>query len=238
MDALYVLGTASTWQDNELRYSLRSLQQHCAGIDRLVIVGTCPTWLRDVIHIKAADPHRCKERNIMEKVLRACYRADLSGDLLFLNDDHFALAGQEATTTPNWWRGTLAQLSARLRSGSHYKQALLNTAKVLDDRGLPGLNFDVHRPIIYNRQEFKRVMASYNWELHRGYVVKSLYANTLRLTGTPGGDVKIGGKHTMKELVGLLRDLDWFSTGPTGLNQNLKALLAALYPEPSRWEVV
>ena len=44
MDILYVVGTGSKWDNNELRYSLRSIDKYGINIDRVFIVGTKPDF--------------------------------------------------------------------------------------------------------------------------------------------------------------------------------------------------
>lgn len=230
---MYPLGIGTTWQDHELLYSLRSLHAHVAGIDRVIVVGQRPAWLKNVVHLPAKDPHSCKERNIMEKILRACEVAD--GPFLFANDDHFALAPQPATV-PYWRAGPLGDLVKRMRPASHYRQALANTDEVLRAAGKTTHNFDVHLPIVYDPVEFPRAMGAYDWKRFRGYVIKSLYANTVGVPAVPIGDVKLGTSAPLSVVVKQLAGRPWFSTGPGGLSPQLKGLLAALYPTPSPWE--
>lgn len=236
MDLIYTLGHGSNWEDNELRYSLRAMHELVGDLGQVVIVGTRPRWLTNVLHIPARDLHTCKERNIMDKISLACRRDDLSQELLFANDDHFALAHQVATTIPNWRCGKLETLALKLSMANHYRQALLNTHEVLGAQGLDTWNFDIHTPIIYRRQEFLQVMANYDWEKHRGYVVKSLYANTLRLPHQHLGDCKLTQRYAYDELVTRLRGRPWWSVSDGALNPNLKRLLEALYPTPSPYE--
>lgn len=235
MDVVYTLGTGSTWQDREILFSLRSLE-FVEDVERVIIVGQRPAWLRDIVHVPATDPHVCKERNIMEKLLKACQV--VSGPFLFMNDDHFALRPQRADQLPNWYSGDVGTLGNRLRAGSHYREALLNTFRTLKQAGHPTRNFDVHTPIIYDPAEFPRVMGAYDWNVTRGYVVKSLYANTLGVPPTPLGDLKLGHDYTNQQVVNLLRGRPWFSVGPTALTPRLQQFFTAMYPKPSRWEAV
>lgn len=235
IDVVYPLGHGSHWQDNELRYSLRSLAQYVAGVRHVYVVGARPSWLTNVHHIAHPDPHTCKERNIMEKILRACQEPGLSDRFLFANDDHFALGPSDADV-PYWRAGQLADLALKLNPRSHYRQALLNTHQVLQGAALPTWNFDVHLPIVYDKELFPLAMRCYDWERHRGYVVKSLYANTVHVSDTYVGDIKLTQRHTMAELVQLLGRRYWWSIGPSALSMNLKNLLAALYPDPSPYE--
>lgn len=236
MDIVYTLGHGSTWQDRELLFSLRAIHEFLPDVDRVVIVGLRPAWLRDVLHLPARDPHKCKEKNIRDKLLRACEVLDRP--FLFMNDDHFALRPQRADELPNWYSGDVGTLGNRLRTGSHYREALLNTHRVLAAAGLPTRNFDVHTPIVYDPAEFPRAMAAYDWTVVRGYVVKSLYANTLGVPPTHLGDLKLSHDHTNQQIADMLKGRPWFSVGPTALTPTLQSFFAAMYPMPSRWETV
>src|SRR5687767_1481800 len=172
MDAVYILGKGSSWHDLELLYSLRSLADYVAGIDRVFVVGARPRWLTNVIHIPQGDPHKCKERNIAEKVLSACLDPRLSEKFLFLNDDHLALAPMPADDIPAWRGGDLKTLADKL-TGGNYRLAMYNTINRLKERGLSTWNFDIHTPMVMERAKFIGVMASYNWS--ERFVLKSLY---------------------------------------------------------------
>jgi hypothetical protein len=55
MDLVYVLGSGSRWGDNELRYSLRSVEKHLKGYNNVYLVGDKPDWVRNVTHIPKQD---------------------------------------------------------------------------------------------------------------------------------------------------------------------------------------
>lgn len=233
MDAVYVLGRGSNWKDRELLYSLRALHAHVHGIDRVVVVGQRPPWLRGVLHLPMNDPHPYKERNIYEKVLAACKDSRISPRVLFMNDDHQALASTDAEEVPAYRGRKLLELARHLPP-SGYKLGMENTHRRLQERGHDTWNFDVHCPIVIDRALFVATMTSYNWT--EPFVMKSLYANTVGLPGVPYTDVKLTRAHTMQELVRVLRGRTWWSYGPSALGPNLKGLLAALYDTPSPWE--
>ena len=48
IDVVIPLGTGSRWQDNELRYCLRSIEKNLSGVNEVVIVGEKPKWLTNV----------------------------------------------------------------------------------------------------------------------------------------------------------------------------------------------
>jgi hypothetical protein len=112
----------------------------------------------------------------------------------------------------------------------------MNTFKALTAAGLPALNYDLHYPMIFNKNLYPEIMDRYDWQEPRGFVVKSLYANTAGLTPTHSGDLKLQQQTTMHGLFNRLKGRPWFSIGDKILSQDFKNLLFALYPEPSIYE--
>lgn len=49
MDIIYSIGSGSTWDNNELRYSLRSLDMYGKSYDRVFVVGNIPEFLSDEV---------------------------------------------------------------------------------------------------------------------------------------------------------------------------------------------
>ena len=237
-DLVYVLGAGSLWDDNELRFSLRSLHAHVRGTGRLYVVGRAPRWLTNATVLQYPDKHACKERNIMEKMAYACGHPDLTPTFLSVHDDHLALAPTAVLDIPNWRGRTLAQLATGINPRNHWRDAVLTTDLVLTVRGLTNWNFDVHFPMLMEKALFPKVMDEYDWKgTHRGFVVKSLYANTVGLTGPMIQDVKLTSNFTLEETVRRIKGKPWFSLGSHRPDIRMRELLAALYPVSSPWEL-
>lgn len=241
MDIVYILGTGSPWQNNELRYSLRSVEKYLSAYDRIFVVGERPDWLTGVIHIPCYDyttgDSRYKERNICKKVLKACEDERISENFLFCNDDYFFLRPVEVFKIANYHRGPLADAVSGERI-DNYKNSLQNTLTILQANGLPAYHYDIHVPIIYNKSLFPKVMANYNWNVAWGYTVKSLYANTLRLSGAYMSDLKLNKPRTLLEINKVVGSRFVFSIGDNGLNADMKTFLQQQYPTPSKYESI
>lgn len=238
---VYVLGHGSGWENNELRYSLRSLETHLLDIGTVYVVGQRPNWLTGVVHLPFPDSHACKERNIMLKLAYACGHPKLSQTFLHVHDDHFALAPTKAVDIPNWAGGQLNVLGKRVKlkkPGNNWADAVLNTHKALAKAGHTTHNFDLHYPMLFDKTRYPETMDLYDWKGEpRGFVVKSLYANTLGLEPTIKRDIKLGRYNTLTEIVGHLKGRQWFSIDNAALTLSFKSLLMALYPTPSRYEL-
>lgn len=237
-DVVYVVGHGTGWNDNELRFSLRSLDKYVTGIGTVYVVGKCPAFLADVVHINWPDHYTCKERNIMEKVAAACGHPDLSQKFLHVHDDHFALAPVDAGQVPDFagWVD-LEKLAASVSPRNPWRESVINTVNALKAGGHPLWNFDIHTPIVLDKTAYPETMDRYDWKgTARGFVVKSLYANTLNLAPTRISDIKLNDRFPMAEIVDKIRGRAWWSLGNGGLSSWFKNLLSELYPKPSRWE--
>lgn len=92
MDAVYILGSGSLSNNDEIRFSVRSLQTHMEDLNDVYVIGEKPKRMPGVNHIPCEDKHKKKWQNAMEKTRRACEIEALSDEFLLMNDDFFMLA--------------------------------------------------------------------------------------------------------------------------------------------------
>lgn len=232
MDIVYILGTGSLWYNNELRFSLRSVEKHLKGEKRVFIVGYKPDWIQNVIHIPAEDKFRHeKEKNIFHKISVACQDERISDDFIFFNDDHFLL--KDLTEIPYYHREGLEEFVKG--RATTYKISANNTLNVLKAKGKPTLNYDVHAPIVYNKSKFLE-LREYNWNIRYGMIVKSLYCNHHGVEGEFLTDCKIQEAMTIENLEARIKDRPVFSIGDRAICQTFNRFMEGLYPEKSIFE--
>lgn len=103
MDVLYVLGNGSKHNNEELRYSLRSLVRYCnRSLERVFLVGECPEWLdtTKVIYIPYKDTYAHKCHNILAKIEYAIEHSDLPDHFLWSADDIFHICVTDLNNYP------------------------------------------------------------------------------------------------------------------------------------------
>ena len=181
MDVVYPLRkNSSSWKNNELRYSLRSLVQYGPGFRNIVIIGDLPAFVENVRHIAHSDPYPNKQSNVIDKLLHLSEGKKISADFILMNDDFFFL--QPAQEIQTYTIGDIMGLR-NFRTRSRYGQAIRNTYTWLKKRGLPLRNYEVHYPFIYNTKKFKTLFSEIDYigtpVLHR-----SLYGNYYGLAWT------------------------------------------------------
>ena len=92
VDAVFVIGTGSQNNNEELRYALRNVAKHCPFVRDVYISGECPAWVdKSVVkHLQWPDRFRhAKDANIIDKLRHACETKGIAKRILFCSDDQF-----------------------------------------------------------------------------------------------------------------------------------------------------
>lgn len=237
-DIVYIYGEGhSRWRGQELKFSLRSLEKFGKDFGKVYIVGDKPKYLNDkIIHIPATeDPAHSKERKIYEKILLASRTAKISDPFIFFNDDFFLTKQIVMTHLPYYFFNTLETKATLRQKKDVYYRALKNTYEALKQKGLSTNHFDIHYPMYYHKEWFEKAMIGYDWTIPGGYVIKSLYANTMKIKGTPRQDRKIYCSHSRNEITQIMKATDLFSTDL--VTRTMGLILMEKYPEKSSYEI-
>ena len=223
----------------DLKYALRSIEKNINKEFNLVIVGTnIPNWMRDAKLIKANDDNSdaYKERNIFSKVKLYCEQESGSESFIFSNDDIFFL--KPISKIPFYYKNDLKE--SYERASGNYRISLKNTYNELVKLGKPTLNFDVHFPIEYNRNDFLCTFVNTDWNKKYGYVIKSMYCNSQNIEGERVIDMKLGGTEAFKSVSEIERLLDgrtFFSTSNHIFKDKIFIdFMDRTFPNKSRWE--
>lgn len=224
MDVVYILGTGSKWQNNEIRYSLRSLQN--IKHDRVFVIGERPEWLEGIIHVPAGDIFGSqKQKNALHK-LSVALKTDVSDDFILMNDDFFIL---KPTVVRYAYKGTL-QESLTGRAGGLYREALKNTIA----RFPAGFDYSLHIPFIYNKHKLAETIATCD---DKPVLLRALYGNMHQVGGCQMDDVKL---NTLRDFnLGLALGLgDYVSSSDELVTRDLsfRHWLQERFPNPSKYE--
>ena len=193
---VYVLGSGSLHYNEELRFSLRTVQKYCPEVTRLIVAGEQALFLSDKVeYLPIKEAQGNKEYRIAMKVFEVCNY--IKGDFLFMNDDFFFLRPTNLENYPNYSKGDLKAT----QQAQHYQKAIQDTQHYLKELGHTTHHFDVHTPIIYNAKKFQALLP--HFEKSRlstnGFVVKSLYGNIYNLEPTQIVDCKLTTLQTQSD---------------------------------------
>jgi hypothetical protein len=240
IDVVYVLGTGSSWSDNEIRFSIRSVLKNLTGIGQIFIVGEHPANLGGFIHIQHPDefPSTNADGNIIRKVLRACQDPRLSQQFLFINDDHIIMKPIRARNIPPFHKGDMKTYRTDYWKLNEWRKRLLFTKAALEEQDLPTLHYDCHTPIIFDKLKFPLAMARFDYASGIGLTMKSLYGNI----HYPKAPLLVEQKKTvfkyftLAELRERFTDSILLSFNDQGLNDSLKIFLYQQFPDSSPLE--
>lgn len=239
IDIVIPLGNGSLWENNELKYALRSIEKYVKGIRSIYLIGEKPDFLNDEIkHIPFEDLHNIPSKNILNKILKAITIKDISTTFLFTNDDIFFLKDVDATTYPFYYHEDLRWNIERTHYTNWYKDYLIETLIALDME-YDIKNFDTHFPIRYSKILFNNVHQQWKeeWDIGKKLLIKSLYCNTLGTNGFNKEDLKFKGFVSYEALKQLTKDRDCFSIGDTVITDDFKKFIDELFPNKSKYEI-
>jgi hypothetical protein len=228
-DIVIPLSKRSGNNNLELLYCLRSIDTYLKGVGNVFLIGHCPEWVTNVIHIPKDDDsrNRFRDRNIMEKMLVACSDERVSKEFLMIHDDHFLLETVRASSFPYVHHGPMTP------GPGQYGKTKGNTMAIL---GRNINDYDSHCPILFNKNMFKSAIAPVDWDKWYGYCLKTIYCVFNGIEGEYYPDLKIRYTSDMN-VREMIKGRRWFSSSDRALHHNpLRDLLDELYPNKSKYE--
>ena len=232
LDILYIVGSGSKENNEELKYSLRSVDKFCKGVDRVFITGICRNFInkKKVIFTSCDDPY-CRSMNHFYKVYTTFMTTDISDDCLLMYDDIFFCSKVDIRNYPSFYKGKISD-----KTDGAYGMCLFNTKRHLTNEILPCLDFGCHTPIIYNRNRFIALLDTFEQFKDDVYGIspRCLYGNKYIETPTQlKEDVKI--RTNRFGLDGSVKQTHCFSTGDFTYNV-ARQWLYDNFMWKSRWE--
>lgn len=159
-DILYVVGKGfSEWDNNELRYSLRSIAKNGKNVGRVFVVGYCPYWLNEehVTMLPLRDPaDGNKHANILRAIDYAVQYSDIGEHFLLSADDHYYTKKTDFDKYPIIWRGEELQTEPVKGRDDWYNTTLISTQNVLAAMGLPTHMYCWHGNTWFNGRLWKQ----------------------------------------------------------------------------------
>ncbi len=217
----------SKWSDNELRYTLRSIDEYYSGFtgELFLLTTQKPEWLNSKINLIQCEKYH-------DAVIAAC---DISENYIWFNDDTILLkptslgdlsmarvVGKEMVPNSgyvgNIWRKKLSIVRDKLhRLGYH-----------------PIYNFSSHTPYVFNSKLMKHVILQFGIE--NKTPLETAYYNMAR-SWFP--IVKCSDKITLNNKVKMPDDMSryrFLNLFDKGLTKEVKNWLKCKFPNKSRFE--
>ncbi|HOB90281.1 MAG TPA: hypothetical protein PKG74_03065 [Candidatus Colwellbacteria bacterium] len=231
MDIVYILGRGSKWQNNELRFSLRSIVKNFRH-GKVWIIGEFPKWLRNCEHVAALDPYDNKLSNAIFKIRTACRTPEISERFVLMNDDFYFL--RKIDSIQAFTLGTMSKaiLEHKTQAG-YYFHAFRETRNLLQAAGhQEPANYEVHYPIVFEKKKFLAATDALEWETTL-CLFRSIYGNTFNIGNKKRIDTKV---YDISELSKLTEGDLLSSSDRVVLRPKFQKFIYEKFPDPSQYE--
>lgn len=226
-DIVYILKADINAQ--ELKYSLRSIETNFPH--RFVwFIGGQPEGLTPDRRIRHKQTGSDKWGLIRSSMLKVLQHEELSPEFYLFNDDFFVMRPFTGDFI-NYADRTLTERVEELRQTSHkwltpYARTLKKAAEELKIMGCPEINYDVHLPMLFEKDKaMKAIMSCSSPQM------RSVYGNYTRTPYIMRDDVKV------YDLVTVPEDADFISTNDDTFNKGaVGEYIRGCFPHPSRFE--
>ena len=236
VDILIPVMEGGSKHDNlELKFALRSIEKYVRGYNEIHIVGSLPSFIDSkTVKFYPYGDYSWSATNIYRKIAHVCDVNKISSKFLFTNDDIFFLDEVSAPHYPYYYDGTLTRLYNGLPSKSTYRENIMNTIKIMYSNR--PRNFDVHRPIVYDRLVFMNILKQHDWAKKYGYLIKTCYCEDAGITAIKCKDLKIRKALSKLALDGVLKTKPIFSIADEAIDTNFVNAMNVKFPNKSKYE--
>jgi hypothetical protein len=211
MDAVYILGSGSLSENEEIKYSIRSLETNMLDLRNIYIIGDDPGFLKDVKYFSMRDASKEKYVNAFSKIKFASSIAELSEEFLLMNDDFFLL---QPFTGADWPFYAL--------KGSNGGSCGIHS-------------FHMHCPIRFKKEFYLNLPFDPMSKACKS--PRTFYANFYKAPPTFHDDFILRSAEGCRDFDEQIKNWPCFSIGDTAmLYPPFRKWLDVLFPTPSRFE--
>lgn len=244
MDILYIVGTGSDWNDNELKFSLRSIAKNGRHVGRVFLVGHKPEWVSDkVTHIPCDDPFHVKHHNILNKVLVAMAQSDIGQHFLISSDDHYYVQPTDFDKLPVYYKQP--EIPARMTDAQvwqEYFKSLHDTRCMLERHKLPLYQTNPHCNTHWDRGVYNRHREIFDecLRMQFGGEMNCVMGNLLISEGAvpePFVDAKLNSQMTLPEIEESAKVSNCLSSTPNIRESALAEYLRQTFETKCKYEI-
>lgn len=227
MDCVYLCRGGN---NEELRYSIRSVEKNLPHANIWVIGGKPPWYTGNYIRV---SQDLAKYRNAIANLEALVSSEKISEDFILMNDDFFILKPVEAVES--FHKGYLYD-SVEERKDLQIANPYINMMEATYDRLIKNgivdpLDYEVHVPMVMTKSGLAKV-------LQLGLLWRSMYGNMNNVGGTQMVDVKVHNPGPLES-----RSYDYINNDTTYLSSDDESFLTLratifedMFPNPSSCE--
>lgn len=176
--------------DEELRYSLRSVEEYFR-YKKVWFYGGCPMDLKPDYYVQVTQNMPSKWENVRKMMMEVCQNDDITENFWLFNDDFFILRPIDENMEPRF-DGTLTSKIQQIRDKHHgedseWSKNLGKLRQTLKKYKKPEKCYAIHEPILVNRRKMLEVLEKFPDEP----MIRALYGNWWEIGGVQEADPKL-----------------------------------------------
>lgn len=253
MDVVYIIGTGSKWDNNELRYSLRSIAKFGANLGEVYIVGDelppfiNPSTVR-YLHVRDITTNK-PALNVYYKLCRL-FKMSKVERFLLSSDDHFLIRPVDLEKWPLFYKGKeMPKDTTKGVGDKRYTKTMADTRAFMEKFALDLRYWEGHINKLYTREawdelhnwpyvaDFEDSMFNSRYGLSCNSPIAALIyrRHYLDINTFCRKDIKLQHLNTDEDFALLQNDIA-FSIYDSAIHSGVEEYLKELFPERSRFE--
>ena len=191
MNILIPLGTGSTWQNNELRYMLRSLDQNLKGDYDIYVYGKAPEWLTNVTvvdidryypeHLVEINNGKLDYENFFDTLNKVkTFASENDSTFLYCYDDVLLVKELNINDIENIPMEVENPAFFKIRNFDKHGKTMNAAVSLLQNNKVAQTiyNYETHIPRVYNCDKLNHLLKEYDFSQWRiPYSLATLYFN-------------------------------------------------------------
>lgn len=171
-DVVYFLKDSA--YNDELKYSLRSIEKNLPH-GKVFFYGGKTIGFKPDKHILVNQKPNNKWGNVSDMLYMTCKNEEISENFWLMNDDFFVLSEIDEVYMSDTLQELIEHIEQKYHRPTKYTKHLKKTIKTLEAHGYPTYNFELHCPMLVNRDCMLRT-----YEMFPGVAGhRSLYGNVM-----------------------------------------------------------
>ncbi len=251
VDVVYPYATGGA-QWEELRYSIRSVEENFLNLRNIWLIGDQPDWISEIYTIPKNRPYPDTDlkRNYdyTQSILWAAINPNISDPFLLVNDDHYLLSPMTANDIANrpMIRENMDNYTQEERDTGDkaWQKVLWGQYDRNKSFGLGGWNFEAHTPCIVTKQCIVETWSLFGFGDGK-LIWKTAYYNLFPPACGEGHLSEVSGhkagfygdkEETPKSIDEKTGTAIYLNHNDDGLTDDLKMYLACRFGTPSKYE--
>ena len=228
-DLVYILKQST--DNEEFRYSLRSVEKYAKNCGKIVAIGGKVDGINVDVNIFLRQTGKTKYDRVNMTLREICLNSLISDNFILMNDDFFIMQETDMSKLKNYYRCSMQEyldLIIQTKFASEYSARLSRAAMALELLDLDTKCYELHVPMMFNKHKLLEVFGA----LPGFNGIRRLYGNYHKIKSSKINDCKV-----FTDTENFPKDTQFLSTSDASFrNGKVGEYIRASFPVKSRFE--